>query len=233
MSIELDGVKLISHVRDPETGATKELRSVRNISIGERRIIVEHRVPGLEGGILQDLGRVPVRISFDGMIFGDQAKDGLEIIRSKFKAGQAFPFNSSLTGIAEVTQVLIEDLSVDETSSVSNGYRYSITLREYSLPPEEEEPPSQEEEAKESVDEASEDALTSVNYITGRVLDGNGEPVRDVDVKITWEGGEFSLKTDEEGVYRKDNLEPGKYTVTVDSPGYEDKKREVEIKSSK
>ena len=42
-----------------------------------------------------------------------------------------------------------------------------------------------------------------------------------------------TVKTDEEGVYRKDDLEPGKYTVNVDAPGYEDIEEEVEIKSSK
>jgi len=55
-----------------------------------------------------------------------------------------------------------------------------------------------------------------------------------VDVKITFEGGEYTLKTGKEGaelgVYRKDNLEPGIYTVTVDAPGYEDKEEEITIK---
>ena len=66
--------------------------------------------------------------------------------------------------------------------------------------------------------------------IHGRRVDGEGNPQPDVDVKITFEDGEYTLKTDSEGVYRKDNLEQGMYTVTVDAPGYEDKEEEVEIK---
>jgi len=231
MSIELDSMPLVKHVRDDATGATKELRSVYNISVSEKRSIVEHKIPGLQGGVLQDLGREPVRISFEGIIYGEKAKEGLETIRSKFKAGQAVPFSSGISGVSEVTQVLIEDFQVEEVGGTTNRYRYWITLREYSIPPEEEKPaPSQEEEAKEETEQAADDAKDSINYITGKVLDADGNPLEDVDVKITFDGGEYSLKTDADGVYRKDDLDPGKYTVTVDAPGYENIKEEVEIK---
>ncbi|MDH5200254.1 MAG: carboxypeptidase-like regulatory domain-containing protein, partial [Candidatus Bathyarchaeota archaeon] len=136
-----------------------------------------------------------------------------------------------VSGVAEVTDVLIEDLQVDDMGGMPNNYKYRIVLREYTPPPQKDEPPpSQEEEAKEAVEEEAEEAKSSVNYITGKIVDGEGNPQPDVDVKITWEGGEYTLKTDAEGVYRKDNLEQGMYAVTVDAPGYEDKKEEVEIK---
>lgn len=231
MSIELDGMALVRHVRDTDTGATKLVSSVHNINVSEKRSIVEHKIPGLEGGILQDLGREPVRISFEGTLWGEEAKETLERIRGKFKAGEAVPFNSEISGVAEVTQVLIEDLQVEEEGGTTNRYHYWIVLREYSLPPEEEEAPSQEEEAEEAVEEEADDALASINYITGKVVDAEGNPISDVDVKITFDGGEYTIKTDEDGVYRKDDLDPGKYTVTVDAPGYEDVKEEVEIKS--
>jgi protocatechuate 3,4-dioxygenase beta subunit len=68
-----------------------------------------------------------------------------------------------------------------------------------------------------------------VNYITGKVLDSEGNPAPDVSVKITWDGGEYTVKTDDEGVYRKDDVEPGKYKVTVDADGYEEIEEEVTI----
>jgi len=234
MSVELDGMILTKHFRDSETGATKELRSVYDVSVSEKRSIVEHKIPGLEGGILQDLGRESVRISFDGVFYGETAKEDLERILSRFKAGTPVPFSSDISGVAEVTQVLIEDFQIEDVSGVTNRYKYRIALREYSKPPEEEEPaPSQEEEAKEDIEEKTNDALASVNYLTGKVLDETGNPKKDVNVKIAWDEGEYTVKTNEEGVYRKDDLEPGKYTITVDAPGYEGIKTEVEMKSKK
>jgi len=234
MSIELDGMPLTKHFRDTETGATKEIRSVYNISVSEKRSIVERKVPGLRGGILQDLGREPARISFNGVFYGETAKEDLESLRSRFKAGAPVSFSSDISSVAEVTQVLIEELQVDDIGGTTNRYEYRMALREYSMPPEEEAAaPSQEEEAREEVEEETDDALASVNYIAGKVLDTDGKPQKDVTVKITYDGGEYTIKTNEEGIYRKDDLEPGKYTVTVDAPGYEDMKEEVEIKSSK
>ncbi|MBS7634399.1 carboxypeptidase regulatory-like domain-containing protein [Candidatus Bathyarchaeota archaeon] len=232
MSIEIDGIQLIRHSRDPDTGVTKSLRSVYNIAISEKRRIVEHKIPGFEGSILQDLGREPVTISFEGTLFGEGAREDLEIIRSKFKAGSPVPFSSDISGVAEVNQVLIEDFQVEDSGGAVNRYKYRMVLREYFIPQEEEEPaPSQEEEAAEEVEEETNDALASVNYITGKVLDANGNPRSEVSVKITWDGGEYIIKTNEEGIFRKDNLEPGKYKVTVDAPEYEGITKEVEIKS--
>jgi len=233
VNIELDGMSLIQHVRDPETGATRELRSVYNIDTSERRGIVEHKIPGLEGGVLQDLGREPVRISFDGIFYGEAAKGTLERLRSKFKMGTPMPFNSDITGAAEVTQVLIEELSIEDVGGITNRYKYSILLREYLVPrePVEEAPPSQEEEAEEAVEEDADDALGSKNYVTGKVVDTDGNPHVGVAVKITWEQGEYTVKTNEEGIFRKDKLDPEKYIVSIDAKGYEGVEKEVIIKS--
>lgn len=232
MNVELDGMKLIEHVRDTSTGATKELRSVYNLSVNEKRSIVEHKIPGMEGGILQDLGRDPIWISFDGIIYGETAKEDLEKIRARYKAGMPVLFSSDITGAAEVTQVLIEELHVGDRGGTANRYEYSIALREYLEPPEEEEPaPSQEKEAEEAVEEKTDEAFGFVNYVYGKVLDAGGNPKKDVPVKITWDEGEIIIKTNEGGVYRKDELEPGKYTVTFDAPEYKGVMKKVEIKS--
>ena len=234
MNIELDGMPLIQHVRDPETGATKEIRSVYNIDTSERRRIAEHKVPGLEGGILKDLGRELVRISFDGMFYGEVAKDNLERLRSKLKLGKPVPFNADVAGAAEVTQVLIEELSIEDIGGVTNRYKYSIVLREYlEPPPPSKAPPSQGPAAKKAVKTNTDDAQASINYITGEVLDEEGNPIEGVDVRIKWDKGEFTVKTDADGIYRKDDLEPGKYTIVVDAEGFEDEKEEFEVGSGK
>lgn len=159
-SIELDDMPLIKHEREPDTGVSKEIRSVYNINISEKRRIVELRIPGMKGNVLQDLGRDPVRISFDGIFHGETAKEDLKSLRAKFKAGKPVSFLSSLSDIAEVTKVLIEELGVVDLSSVTNTYRYTIVLREYSPPQEEEEesPTSQQQQAKEETEKRSDEA---------------------------------------------------------------------------
>ena len=232
MSLELDGIALIRHVRDPDTGVSTLVHSVHNINVSEKRSIVEHRIPGLQGNVLQDLGREPVRIAFEGLIFGEDALQFVEQIQLKYKAGTPVPFSSDLSGVTEVTQVLIEELQVEEVGGVINTYTYWMVLREYTPPPEEEEPaPSQDAEAEDAVQQQADDDAASINYITGKVVDADGNPQSDVDVKITFDGGEYTVQTDDEGVYRKDDLDPGTYTVTVDAPGYEDVQEEVEIQA--
>ena len=230
MSIELDKIPLIKQKRDDVTGKTKLLNSVHNLKVEDKRSVVEHKIPGMEGGVLQDLGREPVQISFEGVIHGEEAKELLKNIRSKFKSGEAVPFASDLSSVADVTDVVIADLEYNEISGSPNSYKYSVTLKEYKPPPEKDEPaPSQEEEAKEEVEEKADEAKSSVNYVTGKIVDGEGNPMPDVDVKITWPDGEYSVKTNQEGVYRKDSLEPNEYTVKVDAKGYEDKEQKVKI----
>jgi hypothetical protein len=230
MVVELAGIPLIRHVREDDVGVTKMLRSVHNISVKEKRRIIEQEIPGFEGGYIQDFGREPVEISFEGIVLGGEAIKTLEEIRAKFKAGEPVPFSSDISEVAEVTQVLIEDFRVEDSGGETSRYRYWIVLREYTPPPEDESTPSQDEEAEEEVEDEADDALASKNYIIGKVVDANENPQSDVNVKITFDGGEYTIKTDEEGVYRKDALDPGKYTVTIDAPGYESMKREFEVK---
>jgi len=232
MKIELDNIPLV--MQKEENGKIVEVRSVMNIKTYEKRRIVEHKIPGMEGNIFQDLGRDPVKISFEGTFQGGNAKENLETIRSKFKSGKEVPFASDITGASEVSQVLITEFDIEDTGGIKNQYRYYIELREYITPTEEETTaPEQEEQAEGAVEDKINDALGSINYITDKVLDANGNPKKDVDVKITWDKGEITIKTNEEGIYKQENLEPGKYTIKVDAEGYERTEKEVIIKSGK
>ena len=159
MSIELDKLPLNKHVRDEEKGKTKLLNSVSNIKVEDKRTIVEHKIPGMEGGVLQDLGREPVRISFNGIIYGDDAKDALEKLRAKFRSGKPVPFSSEISGVAEVNEVLIEDLNVEDVGGSPKNFKYSISLREYKPPPKKDPPaPSQDAAAQQSVDQKADAA---------------------------------------------------------------------------
>ena len=223
MDVKIDDLELIKRVDDSDSHVVKEIRSVSSVVMDDRRAIVELRIPGAQGSILQDLGRRPVVVRFEGELQGQDAKTTLESLRAKFKSGKPLSFSSDLTGVAEVTQVLIEDLRVDESMGSSSTFEYTLTLREYIEPKEaeDEKPPSQDEDAKDAVDDETDDAVSTVNYITGKIVDEKGKPEPKIKVIIKDDqGNEFNVETNDEGVYRKDDLEPGFYTVQTDAPGY-------------
>jgi len=221
LNIELDGIALIWTDQDPAGGIT-EVRNVSNITTNDKRSMVEHEVPGMEGNAFQDQGRMPVRISFAGSLQGKTAKSMIEVIRSKFKQGAPLPFNSDITGSTDVTKVLIEELNVEDIAGGANRYKYSIVLREYKEPPPEPvTPPAQDRKAEQWAEEAAKEATQSINCLTGKVLDGEGNPRSGIGVVASSNDGEFKGETDEEGVYRLEDLPSGRYRVTVDSQEYE------------
>jgi hypothetical protein len=229
VNISLDSIPLIWR---NQPGTPVDQRTVTNITTTDKRAIVEHEIPGMQGNVFQDMGRDPVRISFDGSFHGKSAKNNLENIRSKFKLGTALPFNSDITGAADVTKVIIEEFRVEETAGIPEMYRYSIVLREYKEPPPAPTtPPSQEGKAKEWADKTAEEQADSINVVTGKVLDEEGNPKSGVKVHIKGKNGEYSVPTNEEGVYRQEDVPPGTYTVTVDDELYEGLEEEVTVGS--
>jgi len=112
-----------------------ELPGVQNIRTEEERAIVEHRVPGLEGSVLQDLGRGPIAVRLEGIIHGEEALDSLAELREPFQVGEPVLFTADITTATDVTDVLIDDLQVKEVAGRPNYYRYTIRLLEYVPPP--------------------------------------------------------------------------------------------------
>lgn len=231
MNIEIDGIALVKS-EQAEAGSGVEIRNVSNISTTDRRNIVEHQIPGMEGSVFQNMGRAAVRISFEGTLQGRSAKNKLETIRSKFKQGIPLPFNSDISGAADVTQVLIENLRISEEAGITDRYQYSIVICEYKEPPPEPTiPPSQDEEAAEAHENMAEEEIEAINYITGKVLDHEGNPKTGVPVIIRSEAGEYRVETNEEGIYRQNDLPPARYRVTVESEEYRGIEKEVVIGS--
>jgi len=231
MNIELDGIPLFRADTSPQGGQT-EIRNVYNISTTDRRDMIGHKIPGMEGDVFQNLGRSPVVISFDGTFQGKTAKENLEVLRTKFKQGTPLPFNSDISGAADITHVLINDMRIEESADVIGKYHYFMVLQEYKVPPPEPVmPPAQDEEAAAWQEETAEDVMDSINVITGKVLDNEGNPRSGVTVTATGESGEYRAETDEQGVYRIEEAVPGTYTVQVDLEGYEGSEQEVTVGS--
>lgn len=103
----------------------------------ERRALVEHRVPGLDGNYLQDLGSEANRIVLAGTRAGDDDRDAfLTGIRELFKTGQPTTFTADITTATDLTDVVIEDLQVAEVADSPDTFRYLIVVRKYTPPPE-------------------------------------------------------------------------------------------------
>lgn len=229
MDIELEGIPL-NKTEQNQAGGMLDVMNISNMSTSDRREMVEHVIPGMEGNVFQNLGRSPVNISFDGILQGISAKSNLETLRSKYKQGTPLSFNSNISGAADVTKVLIDDLRITEVGGESNRYNYSIVLREYKEPPPEPTiPPSQDEEAKDWAKKTAEEAVESINYLTGKVLDTEGNPKSGVDVLAKSKNGEYTGKTNGEGIYRIDELLPGKYKIFVDAEEYAGVEEKVTI----
>jgi hypothetical protein len=110
--------------------------TVQKINTGESRGLAEHRLPGLDGSIFQDMGTEPVAISLEGTIHGSEALSNLEELRSKFKEGEPVTFVADIATATEVALVLIEDLTVIEVAGRPNYFRYAIKLQQYQEPDE-------------------------------------------------------------------------------------------------
>ena len=112
-----------------------ELRTIQHITTLERRALVEHRVPGMAGSAFQDLGRSSACVKLEGVLFGDEARAGLEKLRQKFQAAEPLSFTADITTATEIADVLIEDLRVVEVAGRPNTFLYHVVLRESPPPP--------------------------------------------------------------------------------------------------
>lgn len=225
MNIELDGISL-NKVGDAD------VRNIFNIGTSDSRSLIEHKIPGMEGSVIQDLGRSAVRISFEGTFQGKNAKTLLEQLRSKFKQGTPLPFNSDISGAADVTKVIIEELTIRDTAGFRDKFIFSMALREFKEPPPAPTPVQpQDEEAEIWAEEVAEESVESINQVSGKVLDVKGEPKPGIKVLIKGDAGEYEAETDDDGVYRVERLEPGTYKVTIDDEEYAGLEEEVVIGS--
>ncbi|MBL8395120.1 MAG: hypothetical protein JNK99_10290 [Candidatus Accumulibacter sp.] len=108
-----------------------ELNGVQNVYTEESRALVEQHVPRQEGSIFQDLGRDPLTVFVDGLLFGATALSGLERLRAARSTAEPMPFAADVLAGSELTEILIEDLQVRQVAGYPDRYRYTLRLREY------------------------------------------------------------------------------------------------------
>jgi hypothetical protein len=114
--------------------AGTELPQVQQISTADLRTLAEHNPPGKDGGLLQNLGRVPTTITLFGVATDPKALELLDTLKKDLRTGGAVPFVADITTDCAIDNVLIDDLQVRQVAGKPDRYAYVLTLREYIKP---------------------------------------------------------------------------------------------------
>jgi DNA circularisation protein N-terminus len=112
------------------------LHRIHKIATLERADFVRHRVPGLEGNLVQDMGRDSVQLQIEGIFYGATAQDDLEQLRSAQKAREPVDFLADVVGQAYFSQVVLHQLDVFQRAEEPEQYSYTLVIAEYVPPPE-------------------------------------------------------------------------------------------------
>jgi hypothetical protein len=111
-----------------------ELPQVQEIATLERRVLAEHKPPGMDGSLLQNMGRRPTRVALWGVATGPDALSFVEQLDGKFRAGRPLPFTADVVADSRIEQVVIDDLRLQDLAGKPQRYAYVLTLREYIEP---------------------------------------------------------------------------------------------------
>jgi hypothetical protein len=111
------------------------LQRIHRIVTLEEAAFVHHRVPGLEGDVLQNLGRRSVRLQIEGIFYGPEAKDGLDGLRALYTAREPVDFIADVVGQTYVSRVALDRLEVAEAAHDPDQFSYTLTVAEYVEPP--------------------------------------------------------------------------------------------------
>ena len=111
-----------------------ELTQVQEIGTYDRRMLAEHKPPGMAGSLLQNLGRRPARVSLWGVATGDKALEFTQKLDEKFRAGKPVPFVADIVTDSQIQQVLIDDVRFQDLAGKPERFGYVLTLLEFIEP---------------------------------------------------------------------------------------------------
>jgi hypothetical protein len=111
-----------------------ELPLVQEVSTFDRRALAEHKPPGMDGSVIQNLGRRPACILLWGVATGDEARQFMDQLDLKFKEGRPVPFTADIVADANIENVLIDNLRFQELAGKPDRFAYILTLRQHQVP---------------------------------------------------------------------------------------------------
>lgn len=110
--------------------ANIQLYRVHRIRTLEQASLTHHPVPGLEGSITQNLGRDSVRLEIEGIFYGPNARNNLEILRNAYKKREPVDFLADIVGQAYFSQVILERFEVVQSAEIPDQFSYRLTIAE-------------------------------------------------------------------------------------------------------
>ncbi|HEX5332038.1 MAG TPA: hypothetical protein VFW79_05285 [Cellulomonas sp.] len=116
------------------TLAGTELPQVQELTTSDLRAVAEHKAPGKDGSMLQNLGRAPTAVTVRGVATDPASLDLVEQLKTDMRTGQPVAFVADITTDTTIEQVLIDDLQVRQLAGRPDRYAYVLTLREYVEP---------------------------------------------------------------------------------------------------
>ncbi len=140
-----------------------ELPQVQEIATHDKRALAEHKPPGMEGSLLQNLGRSPSRLVLWGVATGPEVLDFVEKLDGKFRAGEPVPFVADIVAEAEIEAMVIDDLEWQELAGRPERFAYVLTLREYIEPVEPEDTSFLDEEILEDAESLIDDLVEGLD----------------------------------------------------------------------
>jgi hypothetical protein len=148
-----------------------ELPNTQELAVHDRRVLAEHKPPGMEGSLLQNMGRRPAHLVLWGVATGPDVIDFVEALEGKFKSGQPLAFIADIVADTEIEEMVIDDLQWQEVAGKPQRYAYTLTLREYIEPvePEDLSPLDSDilDEAGDLMDDLAEGLDIRLDFATG------------------------------------------------------------------
>lgn len=114
--------------------ADVELPQVQQIRTRDLRALAEHKPPGKDGSLLQDLGRAPTTMTVWGMASDPGARALLEHLKGQVRSGEPVPFLADVAATLDVEDVVVDDLQIRQLAGKPDRFAYLLTLREFVEP---------------------------------------------------------------------------------------------------
>jgi hypothetical protein len=108
---------------------------VHRIVTSEQAAFVQHRIPGLDGNLVQNMGRDSVRLQIDGIFYGPTASGSLDKLRSLHLKREPVDFIADVIGAAYAGKVTLDHLDVTQAAHEPDQFSYSLIVSEYIEPP--------------------------------------------------------------------------------------------------